>query len=103
VLILGSGLSLVDNLYIISLGRLLYGVAIGIFSVCCPAFMNDLAPTELKGPLASITNIQMGLGMLAPFLFGLAIPEQKILDEDSLYVQEYWRVVWAFPMFMALL
>ena len=82
LLIAGSGLTLIDNMYLISVGRLLYGVAIGHFSVYCPCYMNDLVPPELKGPMAGITNIQVCLGILAPFIFGYWIPEKVQLEKD---------------------
>ena len=57
VMIIGSVLTLIDNIYLISVGKLVFGIAIGQFSVYCPCLMNDLVPPELKGNIACITSI----------------------------------------------
>ena len=55
IVIVGAGLSLIKNIPAIVAGRFLYGLAAGIFSVYVPAFINELSPTELRGPLGSWT------------------------------------------------
>jgi len=40
------------------------------------------------------------MGIFSATLFGLAIPENP--EKDSFYVQEYWRWVWGFQIFLAL-
>ena len=88
VMIIGSALSLIDNMYVISVGRFFFGVSIGHFSVFCPSLMNDLIPPELKGPMGPITSSMVNLGVLVPFIFGWWIPEKKLLmeDLDSFYI-----------------
>ena len=36
-------------------GRFLFGLAGGAFSVFVPSFINEVTPTELKGPFGSAT------------------------------------------------
>jgi len=36
-------------------GRFIFGVGTGAFSVFVPSFINELTPTELKGPFGSAT------------------------------------------------
>ena len=53
--IVGNGLSFVFNLPCLFVGRFLYGVAGGCYSVFCPKYISEMAPTEIKGPAGSLT------------------------------------------------
>jgi MFS family permease len=53
--IIGSVLSLMDNYILLITGRLLYGVAAGSFSVFCPKYINETAPTSIKGSLGALS------------------------------------------------
>jgi len=55
IVILGCGLCLVRSLGVVLAGRFLYGLAGGAFSVFVPSFINEVTPTELKGPFGSST------------------------------------------------
>ena len=50
-----AGLTLIDNPYIILVGRFFFGLAIGTFSLICPKFVNELVPSEFKGSLGTIS------------------------------------------------
>jgi len=100
ILILSVGLTLIDKMEIITAGKFLCGYAVGGMSVYCPMILNELVPIELKGPFLSMTQVSMGFGIFTASLFGLAIPENPA--KDSFYVQEYWRWVWGFQIFLAL-
>jgi MFS family permease len=100
ILILGSGLTLIDHMAVITVGKFLVGITVGGFSVYCPMMLNELVPIELKGPFLSTAQVSIGLGVFAVALLGLAIPEKP--TKDSFYVQEYWRWVWGFQIFLAL-
>ena len=50
VLIVGVGISLIGQaLWIICIGRLLWGVSFGAFSVACAKYVNEITPVELIG------------------------------------------------------
>jgi MFS family permease len=51
----GAAMTLVDNWPIFLMGRFLYGVACGGFSVFCPKYISEVAPIELKGPAGGLT------------------------------------------------
>jgi MFS family permease len=51
VVIIGSLVSLVDNIYVICLGRFVQGLAMGGFTVYVPNFINETVPIELKGTI----------------------------------------------------
>ena len=76
----GAGCTLVDDLTTFMIGRFLYGVACGGFSVFCPKYISEVAPVELKGPAGALTQICITFGIIVPFTIGLAYP--KTTDND---------------------
>ena len=103
LLIIGSGLSLVDNMAFICVGKFLYGLSVGGFTVYAPNFINESVPIKHKGPFNSMLNAMIALGLLIPLPFGLWIPNDAVTHVDTFWIQQYWRVIWAFPILLALL
>lgn len=92
LVVIGAGISLIKSIPAIVIGRFLYGLAAGIFSVYVPAFINELAPVEMRGPLGSWTQILITVGIMISFFLGLPIPdltdnENKLKYKDSFEVQ----------------
>ena len=54
VFIISNSLDFVDNNIVIILGRFIFGMAAGAFSVFCPKFTSEIAPAEYRGPLGAI-------------------------------------------------
>jgi MFS family permease len=115
VLLVGTILSMIDNMHVITLGKFFVGFACGGFTVYCPNFINESVPTEMKGSMGSVTNFMVTFGIFIPALYGLAIPDSlggedfSVLSEsekteltNSFFVQDYWRVIWATPLLLAL-
>jgi MFS family permease len=75
VLTVGTILSLIDNMHVITAGKFFVGVAAGGFTVYCPNFINESVPTEMKGSMGSITNFMVTFGIFIPAIYGLAIPD----------------------------
>ena len=50
ILIVGSGISLIDNMWVIAIGRFIYGFGSNGFTVYAPNYTNEVVPIELKGP-----------------------------------------------------
>lgn len=55
VAVIGSGLVLIQNEICLLIGRFIYGLACGSFSVFVPLYINETAPIELKGPMGVMT------------------------------------------------
>jgi MFS family permease len=53
-ILVGIAVSMVDNNIVIILGRFIFGMAAGAFSVFCPKFTSEIAPAEYRGPLGAI-------------------------------------------------
>jgi MFS transporter, SP family, arabinose:H+ symporter len=50
--------------------RFLCGMAIGGFTVGCPLYLSELAPTALRGRLVSLFQVQVGAGVVVAFSAG---------------------------------
>lgn len=55
VVCVGAGITLIPNEYVMTVGRFIYGISNGAFSVFVPLYINETAPIELKGPLGVMT------------------------------------------------
>lgn len=55
IVMIGAGITLIPNDYSMVVGRFIYGMASGAFSVFVPLYINETAPLELKGPLGVLT------------------------------------------------
>ena len=55
IVLLACALCLIKSFGVVLAGRFLYGLAGGAFSVFVPSFINEVTPTELKGPFGSST------------------------------------------------
>ena len=55
VVIIGCSLTLVKVKEVVAVGRFIFGLAGGAFTVFVPSFINEVTPTELKGPFGSAT------------------------------------------------
>ena len=80
VLIIGVLVTLIDDFVVLCIGRTLYGIAVGTFSVFCPKFIAETAPIEIKGPAGALSQISVTFGILVAFSVGLGIGD---VDEDD--------------------
>ena len=71
IVIIGGLLTLIDNISIFIVGRALYGIAAGGYSVFCPKYISEVSPSELKGPLGCLTQICVCFGILVPYALGV--------------------------------
>ena len=52
--------------------RFLCGVAIGGFTVGCPLYLSEVAPTAIRGRVVGVFQVQVGAGVIAAFSAGAA-------------------------------
>ena len=87
IVIVGASLTLIENYPCLCIGRFLYGMATGSFSVFCPKYINEVAPVEIKGPAGSLTQICITLGILIPFAIGAGFPDiDTYSDSKNLFL-----------------
>lgn len=106
LVLLAVAICMIDNPIIILVGRLVYGMSAGAFTVVCPKFASEISPQEYRGPLGAMGQFMCTFGILFTALLGLAIPaptEVALLPTDSFKITEYWRVVWGLPVAFVLI
>lgn len=47
--------------------RVLCGMAVGGFTVGCPLYLSEIAPTDMRGRVVGIFQVQVGAGVIAAF------------------------------------
>lgn len=90
VLIVGVSLTLVDHFHALCVGRFIYGLSVGGFSVFCPKYIAETAPIEIKGPAGALTQVCITLGILIAFTVGLGIGDAEKDAFFSFQIQHYW-------------
>ena len=73
VFIAGSIASAVAGSYeVLTLARIVIGVAIGFASATAPVYISEMAPPELRGRLVTLFQLAVTIGILVAYLVGLA-------------------------------
>jgi MFS family permease len=119
IVIVGASLTLVKNTPTVAVGRFLYGLAAGAFSVFVPSFINEITPTELKGPFGSATQILITLGIFIANILGIPMPDclidiqtnhcpgtdprERPYVPGSFINDDYWRILFGLPIVFAVL
>lgn len=101
VLVAGVCCTFVDVFWVLCVGRFIYGVAVGAFSVFCPKYIAETAPIEVKGPAGALTQVCVTFGILIAFTVGLGIGDVDEDDQNSFEIQYYWYILFAIPLFFA--
>ena len=68
------------NFAVFNIGRVLYGLAVGGFSVFSNCYVSEFAPKEISGPAGAIFQVSVVTGGLIPTAFGLV--DIKIDDSE---------------------
>ena len=72
------------SLIVLIIGRFVYGLACGSFSVFCPKYIAETSPVEIKGPTGFMSQINICFGILVPFLVGNLFDQTKKGPSESL-------------------
>lgn len=102
LLCVGVGITLIGNyLWLMMIGRFIWGYAFGAFSVCCAKMVNEILPVELTGPFGALNQLALTFGAALPSTFALAYPskiELAQLPKDDFYISQYFRIIWSMPL-----
>ena len=79
---MGAGLTLIQNFYILVLGRIIYGFCAGsVSTIGVRMIVESVPPTWLSACMGLWTAMQ-NLGAFIPLLFGLILPKDN--DTEAL-------------------
>ena len=98
IVLIGSGVSMIENMASIWIGRFIYGFSCGIFSVLVPLFINEVAPLELAGSLGAVNQFMVTFGSLVATLVALPVPDPGSEAEAT---SNYWRIMFGVPVIVA--
>lgn len=103
LLTISIGVCMVENMYVIFVGRFLWGLTQGAFPVICAKYNNEICPVEFKGPFGAISQLMLTFGVMLPSSMALAIPSPPSPeDRNTFVVAQYWRLIWLTPVFVAI-
>jgi MFS family permease len=55
IMSIGTAICMIDNMIFITIGRFVIGLGAGGFCSYCPAFVSEIAPTEMSGTLGAVS------------------------------------------------
>ncbi len=62
------GTSAAPSIFLLVLGRIIVGVAIGIASEVAPLYISEVAPAEMRGSLVSLNQLAITVGIVVSYL-----------------------------------
>lgn len=72
--IVATTATLIPNLWIIILGRLVFGFCTGIYMTAGPRMLDECIPTHLLGSFGVYTNIYANFGVMLCLVLGAGLP-----------------------------
>lgn len=94
--IFGVGLTMIQNIECLLLGRVIYGTAVGIISVAMPRYLEEIVPLRLYSICIGLYAVSMNLGTICALCSAVFLPPDN--DKTALYNdQVVWRCIFAFP------
>ena len=83
------------NMWMIVIGRFLFGFCCGVFSVAGPKMLDETVPIHLNSSFGTATNTFLSGGIMVALLLGALLPA----DDDFAGQLEdgNWRIIYGFP------
>ena len=72
--LVGVVITLFLDIYCICVGRLIFGLACGVLSICVPRLIEETVPNHLLSTYGSATNFSATLGGMIACLMGAGLP-----------------------------
>lgn len=89
-----TALTLFLNVWVIILGRLIFGFCTGVFMTAGPRMLDECIPSHLLGSFGVYTNIYANSGIMICLLLGAGLPTSPLDYNDN----QFWRVCYGFPL-----
>ena len=103
VAIIGTGMTLVEEIWTIIVGRFIHGCTIPIFMAIVTRMYDETVPQHLLSGFGNYTNISYNVGLMLVMLAGLGLPQGTKLSDDELRGDQFWRVCYGMPIVINLL
>lgn len=100
--IVGCGLSIVPNTWVLAVGRLVYGISSGILTIAGSTTVNEIIPKHLlEVGFSQCTNFMICVAILTSMALGLGMPDE--FDIEGLKQTHFWQFVYGFPIIILVL
>ena len=99
--ILGTCTSLIEKLASIVIGKFIFGFSVGVLNVAGPKMLDETVPVDLLGAFGIATNVYICFGIGLATLIGVGLPKDG--DIEGYIQDDFWRVVYGFPLLFCLL
>ena len=96
---MGAAITLVRTVPTICVGRFLYSVTAGHMNIIMGKAIDETLPVSISGKFGTLTNTYICFGVMGIFFLGVLIPE----DPDEYVNDEMWRLIYAMPIFIAII
>ena len=77
--IIGVSMTLIEDYWVLLLGRVIYGLAVGVESVCMPRYVEEYAPLRWYSLCIAIYAFSMNIGTLFALTSAIFLPK----DDDT--------------------
>eukprot|EP00347_Sterkiella_histriomuscorum_P020023 403339395 len=94
--IAGVAMQQIPTMATIIVGRVIYGIATGIYSVAVGRYIEETVPHQLLTLYSPIYLCGTSLAKLMVFVINAGLPEDH--EREKLIQSEYWRVILGLPM-----
>ena len=74
IAIFAGGLTVIPTTLTFAFGRFISGISIGMFSVLCPLYVNEIAPPVISGRLGSLIQPFCCSGLITAYALALLLP-----------------------------
>lgn len=88
-------LTLITNVPVMMIGRVLGGLAVGINTSLVPTYVQEITPLEVKGVAGSCIQLLCCTGNLVAYAFGFLLPT---VSATNVVESSWWRFIMGFPL-----
>lgn len=95
-------IKLIENTTALMIGRIMFGVTMGVSLVGLSRAINDTVPAQSQQIYGAFVNAGFGIGIFVSNLLGLLIPldNGKVGDVQKMIDDQNWRIVFGFPILL---
>jgi MFS family permease len=96
IIISGFAFTYCEDFTLFCLGRMIEGIACGMFGVLVPIFIREIAPSNVSGKMVSAYAISANLGSILVYCLTFGLPTSP--DPTS----QWWKYMYAIPAVIAI-
>ena len=93
LIILGSLILQIENIYALVAGRLFQGFGIGVAAMISPKIIREISPKQIAGLLGTLHQFMLATGIVFPMILTLGMPHSN----EGIEKNQIWRAIFLFP------